>query len=361
MEKNAEKERCQVAVYYFPNWHPCPSNERVYGKGESEWLVVRNARPRFQGHKQPKIPLWGYEDESDPAVMEKKLAVAADHAIDVFIFDWYWSDAGPALQAALENGYLKADNNDRVKFSCMWANHQQVSREAFDQAVDHVVETYFSHPSYWTIDGRPYFSIYEFNTLVAGLGSVDETRQALDYLREKTVKAGFPGLHLNAVEWGIQKLPEGIADRNELVARMGIDSVTSYVWIHNVTQLDFPENAYADVVEKACADWERFTEEFKAPYHPNVTMGWDSWPRVPSTEPFEPAQYPRTPLITSNLPEEFQKALQRAKSFFETQGIKQRILTINAWNEWTEGSYLEPDTEHGMAYLEAIRVVFERG
>ncbi|MGO8902351.1 MAG: glycoside hydrolase family 99-like domain-containing protein [Isosphaeraceae bacterium] len=38
----------------------------------------------------------------------------------------------------------------------------------------------------------------------------------------------------------------------------------------------------------------------------------------------------------------------------------QRVLTVNSWNEWTEGSYIEPDTVHGTKYLEAIRDVFGR-
>ena len=59
-----------------------------------------------------------------------------------------------------------------------------------------------------------------------------------------------------------------------------------------------------------------------------------------------------------NTPAAFKEALTRARAFLDTQPADRRILTINAWNEWTEGSYLEPDTEHRMAYLEAVRKVF---
>ena len=94
------------------------------------------------------------------------------------------------------------------------------------------------------------------------------------------------------------------------------------------------------------------------PYHPNVTMGWDSWPRVPADQPFAFGPYPALPLIVKNSPAAFRDALSAARSFVETHPTSQGILTINAWNEWTEGSYLEPDAAHGMAYLEAIREVF---
>lgn len=363
----------EIAAYYFPNWHPNPRNDKIYGPGESEWVKVREAQPRFSGHNQPKVPLWGYDDESDPARMALRIAAAADHGITAFIFDWYWNEQGPYLERALEQGYLRAENQNRLKLGIMWANHQPVSRTTFDRAVDHAIETYFGIPAYWRIDGCPYFSIYELHTLIAGLGGIDATRAALDAMRERVVRAGFPDLHLNAVEWGLHNLPAntlapalGLAPekafgvQNTLIERFGISSVTSYVWVHNVDLPQFPENAYADVAEAAYADWDRFHESYPVPYHPNVTMGWDAWPRVPQSQPFEPAQYPRTPLITKNPPEAFRAALAQAKDWFATREVTQRVLTLNAWNEWTEGSYLEPDTEFGFGYLEAIRDVFGR-
>lgn len=63
----------QTAAYYFPNWHVDPANERFHGKGWTEWQLMKYATPRFEGHQQPKVPLWGYEDEADPKVMEKKI------------------------------------------------------------------------------------------------------------------------------------------------------------------------------------------------------------------------------------------------------------------------------------------------
>ena len=77
-----------VASYYFGQYHPNdPRNEKVKGKGWSEWELIKAAKPRFPGHQQPKVPLWGYTDESDPQVMAHKIAAAADHGIHAFIFD----------------------------------------------------------------------------------------------------------------------------------------------------------------------------------------------------------------------------------------------------------------------------------
>jgi hypothetical protein len=73
---------------------------------------------------------------------------------------------------------------------------------------------------------------------------------------------------------------------------------------------------------------------------------------------YEAIGYPFGPVIEGNAPARFKAALQAARAFLDARPAGPKILSINAWNEWTEGSYLEPDTEHGMAYLEAVREVF---
>lgn len=369
----------EIAVYYFPGYHPDPRNDRWQGEGWTEWELVRRAEPRFPGHRQPRVPLWGYLDESKPAVAERQISAAADHGVTAFIYDWYWYDNGPFLNRALENGFLRAANNDRLKFSLMWANHDwrnifpqkrgmpthvlaegRVSRGEFDAAADYVIRNYFSHPSYWKIEDRPYFSIYELNTLVEDLGGEERAREALEGFREKTKASGLPDVHLNAVVWGIGILPgERVAeDQGSLLTRLGFDSVTSYVWIHHVPLDGFPTVPYPEYTEKAAEGWRAHAERFDLPYYPNVTVGWDSSPRTVQSDVFEDLGYPFTPVLTGNTPEEFGGALKRARAFLDASPVRPRVLTINAWNEWTEGSYLEPDTVHGMGYLEAVRDVF---
>ena len=90
-----------VASYYFGNYHPGdPRNTKMKGKDWSEWELVKAAPAAFPGHQQPKVPLWGYADESDPKVMAQKIAAAADHGINAFIFDWYYYNDGPFLDRA---------------------------------------------------------------------------------------------------------------------------------------------------------------------------------------------------------------------------------------------------------------------
>src|SRR5690349_6000553 len=94
----------QAAAYYFPNYHlGDPRNEKWHGTGWTEWELVRRAEPRFAGHRQPRVPAWGYQDESQPAVMARKIEAAADAGLTAFIFDWYWYEDGPYLERGLEH------------------------------------------------------------------------------------------------------------------------------------------------------------------------------------------------------------------------------------------------------------------
>jgi hypothetical protein len=369
----------QVGAYYFPNYHVDPRNEAAHGPGWTEWELVRRAEPRFPGHQQPKRPLWGYEDEADPRVMAKKIDAAATHGLTHFIFDWYWYSDGPFLGRALDEGFLKAANNARLKFCLMWANHDwvdiqpakrrvkpslqfkgAVTRETFERLTDHVVARYFRHPSHWTINGKPYFSIYELYRLVEGLGGVEKTADALNAFRRKTQAAGLPGLHLNAVVWGVKVLPseKSFASPGAILQALGFDSVTSYVWVHHVRMPSFPVTPYADVAAKAAESWRTLSAGHKLPYHPNVSMGWDPSPRTVQSDRYTNEGYPFTPTLGGNTPAAFRASLVEARRFLESRPQAPRILNINAWNEWTEGSYLEPDEIHRMGYLEAIGDVF---
>lgn len=376
-------KKVDVAVYYFPNYHCDRRNEKQHGSGWTEWELVRRAEPRFLGHQQPKLPVWGFEDEADPLVMARKIDAAADHGIDTFIFDWYWYNDGPFLQRGLDEGFLGAPNNFRLKFAIMWANHDwvhihplkrsknpfqeatllypgAVTPETFEEIIDRCIRNYFRHPSYWLIDGCPYFSFYELTKLIEGFGGLDQTRQLLDLFRAKVKAAGFKGIHLNAVVWNNPILPGETApvDAQGVVEALGFDSVTSYVWIHHYATKMFPEVEYNTVRDAYFKYWDEAEQRFDRPYYPNITMGWDSSPRTVQSDVFDECGYPFMYTIKNNTPENFRKALALAKRRLEQSSVPHPFLTINAWNEWTEGSYLEPDEISGMGYLEAIRDVF---
>lgn len=369
-----------IAAYYFPNYHVDPRNEQAHGKEWTEWELVKAATPRWPGHDQPRTPLWGYTDEADPVHMAQKIAAAADHGIDAFVFDWYWYDDGPFLQRGLDEGFLGAANRDRLKFALMWANHDwrdihpqkrtspaplqysgKVKPWTFDTIVTNVLERYFQRPNYWRLDGAPYFSIFDLACLLESFGGVDATAAALAEFRRRTRAAGHRDLHLNLVLWhpGILQGDESLPIQADLVRRLGFDSVTSYVWILHAAMESFPTMPYPRALEKMLGFTRSMEARFpELPYFPNVTMGWDASPRTVQTERFENIGYPYMSTLADNTPANFKRALTEFKGWLATRPPAEQVLMLNAWNEWTEGSYLEPDIRHGLGYLEAVRDVF---
>jgi hypothetical protein len=382
----ARPQPLEVAAYYFPNYHRDPRSDRWYGVGWTEWELVKAARPRFAGHQQPIVPSWGYFDEADPAWAARQIDLAVRFGVTCFLFDWYWYEDGPYLQTALDRGFLRAPNATQLKFALLWANHDwgniqparagrpfqtlmrgAVSPAAFQQMIDQLVTHYFQLPNYLTLDGSPYFSIYDLAGFVAGLGGMVPAAAALERFRAQVRAIGFRDVHLNAIVWGRYATPptDAAAPTREaaqtirLAQALGFHSLSSYTWIHHQDpQWDgFPQASYALAAQRY-AHWLDSCRGLPITYHPNVTMGWDSSPRTSPADSYEPRGYPWLPVLAGNTATLFQQGLERAKAYAERWNHGQRLVTINAWNEWTEGSYLLPDEAHGTAYLERVRAVF---
>lgn len=368
-------KKYDVAAYIWPSYTGKEPRTRMFWpEGMGEWQTVRDAKAIYPGHQWPRKPLLGFQDEADPAVMEQQIDIAADHGVNTFIYDWYWYDNRPFLEACLDEGFLKAKNVNRMKFYIMWANHDanhlwykslassdvastviwqgSVSREQFEIIGHRWIEKYFGHPCYYKIDGKPVLMIYDTANMIAGLGGMEKAYAAMDWLREEVVKAGFPGLHLQFCPRGVGANinvsgVDGSANINasEVIKGIGYDSITHYQFVH-FTQMnrDYSE-AVADVEQK----WERFYSDYGVPYFPHVSVGWDNSPRHTD---FNGA------ICKNNTPENFEKALRAAKEFVDTHELPAPLITVNSWNEWTETSYLLPDDLYGYGYLDAIKKVF---
>ncbi len=432
-----------VAVYYWPNFHRDAYHQSKKGEGWTEWEIVKNGKPKFEGHYQPKVPLWGYRDESDPKEMAKSIDAMADASIGAIIFDWYRYDddinGGVMIEDALKKGFLQATNRNRIKFSLMWANHAyidchpfapgvwfnnapvwrkgEVSRSAFERHTQDAIQSCFKQPNYWKIDGRPYFSIYELDKLVTGLGGLAATRAALDDFRARVKAAGFPDLHLNLVDQRAletalelvrgQPSPDDPARKVEnvpdLLAALKVDSATMYTWVHHLwpmlmKQADQPgakpatetkNNAFGFADDPAAqtspsktptkagdapagktllsraakagvvaADYAEYGKRairllderpaaLKVTCFPHVSMGWDGTPRNYSMG-----------IVLNNTPEKWAEFLRQTKGWLDRHPESKGIVTLNSWNEWVEGSYIEPDVKDGAKYLDAIREVF---
>lgn len=360
-----------VAAFYWPAYHYEPRAEFLFPDKKGEWEIIYNAVPKEEGHRQPKVPLWGYLNEADPRDMDKKITEAVAHGVNTFIFDWYWYEGKPFLEGCIDDGFLPA-NNGRMNFYLMWANHDattywdvdnpsidsviwngEVDREQFNIVVDRIINRYFKDPSYLKIDGEPVFSIYELNTLINGLGGAQQTKEALEYFTQKTKEAGFPGLHLQSILWGalpstIDGVPgDSVKSQNDVLAYFGFKSLTNYCWAH----LQNPDGDYEQWADASTNMWDDFKKDFSMTYFPNVTISWDANPRF-----LFKAGY-----IKNSTPEKFKKYLVEAKDFIDRNHIRPKMITVNAWNEWSEGSYLEPDTTWKYGYLDAVKEVFGNG
>ena len=367
----------QVAAYYFPDYHKDAKNEKVHGEGWTEWRLVRCAEARFPGHFQPKVPLWGYEDESDPEVMKKKIDAAEKYGLSAFIFDWYWYEDGKFLSAALENGFFKANRGTDFKFAVMWANHDwtdifpakiraespvlykgALSEKNGYAALDYITENYFSRPDYWKLGGGFYFSVYDLGSFINTFGGIEGAKKALSYFRERAKKYGK--IHLNCIYYEVPNLKNVLSyeNFNEVTRDLGFDSLTSYVWIHHHATENLLMD-YEEMTALSLADNEKFRRRLSLPYIPNVTVGWDSSPRTVQSDTYgNYLAYPFSFVMKGNSPEAFGSALYRTKQQLNEWGKDPKAVIINAWNEWTEGSYLEPDTVNKYGYLEKIREVF---
>lgn len=362
-----------IAAYIWPSYTGDEPRTRIFWpEGYGEWQTVKSATAKFPGHVWPRKPLWGYVNEADPYVMEMEIEAAAAHGVNVFIYDWYWYDNRPFLEQCLDNGYLKARNNDKVKFYVMWANHDasslwdkrtseryptdilwdgKVNFTQFKTIVDRIINMYFSHPSYYKINGKPVFMLYLLENFVQGLGSIDEAKKALEYFREQTVKAGFPGLHLQLVIrnntfskfWGDEKFEGTFCDAANYLE---FDSYTNYQF-GSCTDVKHP---YPEVLDAIKEKWKEFEDSYKNPYYPHVSLGWDNNPRFKELMPT---------ITTDTTPENIKKGYEAVKEYIDThKNLEAPLITLNSWNEWTEGSYLEPDDINGYEYLEKLKEVF---
>ncbi len=214
---------------------------------------------------------------------------------------------------------------------------------------DRLIERYFKLDSYYRIEDKPVFCIYLHANLVAGLGGLAQTEDALAWMRRRCVEAGLPGLHLQTIAYDPDGSNGGVEagatlDDDEKTARsLAYDSATSYQFCHDAGG----EGDYVTWADTAMSRWDAFEEKYGV-YYPHVSIGWDNTQRNPSIQT----------AVVGATPDAFEACLWRAKRYIDSHPGQTPLVTINSWNEWTEGSYLLPDMRWGYRYLQAVRNVF---
>lgn len=355
----------RVLAYVYPGWHPIPERDESFYPGFTEWDLVEQCRPRFEGHAQPKVPLWGRYDDRDPAAMGKRLAAARDHGIDGIVVGTFWCRGKRVFEDALDLGILGSPEGQAMPFACMWANRMPrrvlpVKRadlpvidpsrlvptdvDDFVAFVRLLAEQYFTRSNYLRVDGKAYFSIFDSTFFASELG-FDGARAAITAAREMLRSGGFPELHLAAIEPAAHVIGD--------IKALGFDSVTHYVFMP-----DWRGELLQDYAERSAiraAEWPAIATQAGLPYHPSVTPGWDASPRAADFAELgreRPDKYPWSPVVVGESPEQFRIALERALAYARGNGD---LVFIASLNEWSEGNYLEPDSRFGTGWLEAVR------
>ena len=372
-------QKYDIAAFVWPSYTGDEPRTRIFWpEGYGEWQTVKAMTDKgYKGCRWPRKPLWGYVNEADARIMEMQIECARSYGVNTFIYDWYWYDNRPFLENCLNDGFLKARNNPDMRFYLMWANHNAthlwdkrnsdddlstviwsgvVTPEIFSAICDRTIERYFKRDNYYQIDGCPVYMIFDGDNFIRSFGTTQACKEAIAAFRQKTVDAGFAGLHLQFVHWARHHynwLSETDACKGassaDVYAYLGVDSVTNYNWGGSIRfDGDYPActEAYLQSLQKASA-------ELTVPYYPNLSVGWDNNVRF----------YKFIPDVAENdTPENFRAACEKLKAYTD-EAVRRRqlrapLITVNSWNEWTETSYLEPDDLYGYGYLEAIRDVF---
>lgn len=368
----AEAEDVTCVAVYYPHWHQYQKGTEWFGEkwSQGEWDFVKTAVPRYPGHNVPVKPLPGYLNGKDPKDVEKEIALASNAGIDVFLYDYYYYGGKTTQEEALEEGFLKAANRDRMKFALMWCYHERRDQfrppvgqkdrrmlmeldhtpEEFLGLIDLSIKRYFGRPEYWRKDGKLFFSIFNTPYLVEKLGE-DGVRKAIVAARGKVRSAGLGKIHFNAQGLGPNQLA--------LAKSLGFDSLTDYNIPPSPTPSDL--TTYESLAENSRRRWAAMRKG-PLPYFPVVSTGWDRSARCPlkARPPWSANGYPFDMIVTNATPNKFEALLREAKTFAEKDPKKSRVVYVNAWNEYTECPGLVPENFNVDGFLRAIASVFGR-
>jgi lipopolysaccharide biosynthesis protein len=350
--------RARVLAFHLPQFYPTPENDEWWGRGFTEWTNVASAQPLFPGHDQPRVPTeLGFYDLRNPEALAAQSALATEHGIEGFCFWHYWFGGRRLLDRPVRE--ILASGEPRAPFCLAWANQPWTrtwlgSGEtlmpqpySIDDDVEHGrwLAATFADERYLRVDGRPLFGVYR-------PGDLPDAARTCDTWREICTRAGVGDpflVGINAFALGVDQRengfdatldfqpalgflphtepgipPPGRIRRN---LRLGVRDPRLYVY----------DDAEARRLMNRRAKWGHHTI-------PSVMVGWDNTAR----------RGKRAIVVVNSTPEALGRSLDEAIASVVDQTSEHRLVFINAWNEWAEGNYLEPDVTHGRSKLEAV-------
>lgn len=344
-KKSSIDETTRLIAFYLPQYHPIPENDKWWGKGFTEWTNVTNAKPLFPGHYQPHLPAdLGFYDLRLAEVREDQAEMAKKYGISGFCYYHYWFNGHRLLHRVFDE-VLKTGKPD-FPFCLCWANENWTRGwDGGDQSIlikqsyserddkEHIAWLIkaFRDPRYIKIQDRPLLLIYRVNL-------IPEPEKTAALWRKKVKQAGFPDLYLCSVEslFNEQTAPQGIG----FDASVEFQPTWSKLGPKCEQYQDLNVFEYGEIVdrmlERSHPDHTRF---------PCVTPSWDNTPRRKNAGV----------IFRNSTPRLYERWLRHTLAKVQNHSADERIVFINAWNEWGEGNHLEPDLRCKHAYLMANR------
>ncbi|UKL13458.1 glycosyltransferase WbsX family protein [Dissulfurimicrobium hydrothermale] len=373
-----DDNKVRPVVFYFPQFHAIPENDEWWGKGFTDWVNVKKARPQFKGHYQPRVPLGGrYYDQSKKDVIAWQIELARSYGLYGFCHYHYWFD-GKQLLETPTNIFLESKELD-FNFCLAWANETWSRR--WDGRDHHILiqqthipdkDRWLAHFRYliraWSderaikIDGKPVFLIYRAHR-------IENIGEMFDFWREMAAREGLKGLYFIAIKQYEFPVPEvlkhfdavvnfqpfeavyspdfpdkkimqtGLVQRFRILPEKLLDILRSirYFLFRSLTFYDY-ETVWRHILQ------EDFIE-CGLPVISGAFVDWDNTPRYGK----------RARIFLGASPERFEFYFKRLVERVAKRPVQERFIFINAWNEWAEGAYLEPDERYGYGYLKAVK------
>jgi lipopolysaccharide biosynthesis protein len=339
-----------LVAFYLPQFHPFAENDAWWGKGFTEWRNVTRALPQFEGHIQPRLPAdLGFYDLRNPQIMRDQAQLAGEYGIGAFCFYYYWFSGTTLMEDPLRQWL--ADDSIDLPFCLCWANEnwarrwdgrdediligQQHSAEDDLAFIAHVAD-YLRDRRALKVDGKPMLLVYRPHLL-------PDARATAQRWRQWCLDNGIGEIHLAYVQGFERPDPRDI----------GFDAAVEFPPnMSNPRSLTADQYLINPDFEGDVRDWRELAAEIAArplpPYtlYPGVNPGWDNEARRSGKGRVYLHASPRG--YGDWLSATIHRRLAPVPA-------NQRLVFINAWNEWAEGAVLEPDARLGHAHLQATR------
>jgi glycosyltransferase involved in cell wall biosynthesis len=341
--------RAKLLAFYLPQYHSIPENDAWWGKGFTDWTNLLRAVPRFAGHLQPRIPRdLGFYNLADPATLTSQIELARNAGIHGFVFYHYWFNRKPLLEAPLNQ--LLADKSINFPFCVLWANENftrrwdGLEREILlqqeyllrdDETLIDNFSKLFEDPRYIQIASRPLLMLYR-------PALIPDPAARIAKWRTLFAKYGHNPLIIMA---------QSINDHDP--RPYNLDGA-----------VEFPPHKLTDDLEKLNDKLDLFDSEFSAAVYDYATLAATATAAKPPKFPLiktaapgwdnDPRREGKGLVLHNSTPKLYQTWLENLITYADQNPFHgEQIICINAWNEWAEGAFLEPDIHFGAAYLNA--------